>query len=616
MPFDLEAARKAGKTDQEIAAYLSGQSGFDYEAATKAGKTPTEIAQYLATTERPSLKTSFSDRPHYGAQAVENFPSSFLKLMKNIVTPVAHDVGAAAKGLATGKPQSSDVLGAIATPLLGLQQKMFPSLAKIQQDRGTPNAAPVIDKLAEPITKSIQDPAGVPKRLAEFSSKDPAQALMNLSMLLTGVGKATGSKALGETATALDPVNMAAKATGAIAKPLGSLGRSALGFTTGKRSPIVNQLYATLKAGGDQADTARKYLRGKLEAEDAIGEYKGALKAIRDDQLTNYQAKLKELDANPTAAIDMTDLHNALTKKLYDYDVRIGKKGQLDFSRSKAFAANAQGQQDVKMITDIIRGWGKKKGDNTPFMLDTLRGILQDFYSPSGKSREFATALKNIVKDKVEEKVPGYKKTMLEPYEKRQELFEDSKKLFSIKNPNDRRVNADLVLKKLQRAMTEDPEYARDFIGKIEAESGKSIKSMIAAYSMAPSLPGGIVGRGMLGGSLYEMARHGIAKFDPHLAIMVGMASPRAVGEFLNVAAKVTRGAGKAAELAKTTTVGRQAMAQVGALSSLLNQYEQSKPQDREKLYRDISKQIRQLPKDERREAAKRFSEINDELGF
>jgi hypothetical protein len=87
------------------------------------------------------------------------------------------------------------------------------------------------------------------------------------------------------------------------------------------------------------------------------------------------------------------------------------------------------------------------------------------------------------------------------------------------------------------------------------------------------------------------------------------------VGEFLNVAAKVTRGAGSVSKLAKATTTGRQLLTQTGALSDLLDKYETSKPgNDREKLYKDISKQVRQLPKDQRREAAKRFYSINDNL--
>lgn len=53
MPFDISAARQAGKTDIQIALYLGQELGFDVDAAMKAGKSPTEIAEYLSTNERP-----------------------------------------------------------------------------------------------------------------------------------------------------------------------------------------------------------------------------------------------------------------------------------------------------------------------------------------------------------------------------------------------------------------------------------------------------------------------------------------------------------------------------------------------------------------------------------
>lgn len=54
MRFNLSAARKAGKTDSEIADYLGKEFGFDVAAARGAGKTDTEIAEYLSTKTKPS----------------------------------------------------------------------------------------------------------------------------------------------------------------------------------------------------------------------------------------------------------------------------------------------------------------------------------------------------------------------------------------------------------------------------------------------------------------------------------------------------------------------------------------------------------------------------------
>ena len=53
MPFDVEAAKQAGKTDEQIANYLGSQLGFDVGSALKAGKTHAQVAQYLSTHERP-----------------------------------------------------------------------------------------------------------------------------------------------------------------------------------------------------------------------------------------------------------------------------------------------------------------------------------------------------------------------------------------------------------------------------------------------------------------------------------------------------------------------------------------------------------------------------------
>lgn len=58
MAFNLDAARKANKSDTEIANYLGSQFGFNVDAARKAGKTDTQIAEYLAANERPKEKSA------------------------------------------------------------------------------------------------------------------------------------------------------------------------------------------------------------------------------------------------------------------------------------------------------------------------------------------------------------------------------------------------------------------------------------------------------------------------------------------------------------------------------------------------------------------------------
>lgn len=62
MAYDIEAARRAGKTDDEIAGYLSSTLGFDLDSAQKSGKTTTEVADYLSTHEKPPSLLSEEQR--------------------------------------------------------------------------------------------------------------------------------------------------------------------------------------------------------------------------------------------------------------------------------------------------------------------------------------------------------------------------------------------------------------------------------------------------------------------------------------------------------------------------------------------------------------------------
>ena len=517
----------------------------------------------LGTVQAPTQRTQKDILNRPGVQMVENLPKSLVSLVTEKLYPAIRHPLQTAEGLGTigagGIEKLSDLFGQ------GLE-KVIPGFQKAQPGPDVP----AFEQVVKPITESFRNPSGIPLRALNYAEQDPAMALMNTSMFTKGLGGLAGkmgatdaAAGIGKVAEAMDPINAMMKTGSAAIGGMGKVGREALGFTTGQKGAGINQVYGALKQGGDPAATALQYARGKLQSEDVVAEYKGALQSIRNDQMNDYQTRLKALEADTATHVDMMPIRNQLTKRLYDYGVRVGQKGKLDFSRSKAFAADTQGQADITKITQIIREWGSKPGDTSPFMMDTLKGIMHDFYSPSGKAREFVADIEGTVKDKIIEKVPEYK-TMLKNYQTRAEIFEDSKRMLGMKSATDRKANADLLLKRLQTTMREDPEYRRDFINKLEQESGRDIKTIIASYSMSGMFPSGIVGRGMAGGSLYEIARHGL-DFDPHLAIMLSMASPRAVFEFLNVMAKTTRAAGAVKGGIEATTTARQAATQAGA---------------------------------------------------
>lgn len=54
--FDLEAARKAGASDSQIADFLASKRGFDLEAARKAGASDSHIADFLSSVSQDSAQ--------------------------------------------------------------------------------------------------------------------------------------------------------------------------------------------------------------------------------------------------------------------------------------------------------------------------------------------------------------------------------------------------------------------------------------------------------------------------------------------------------------------------------------------------------------------------------
>lgn len=71
MAFDIDAARRDGKTDAQIADYLGNSLGFDTASARKDGKTDTEIANYLAKNSSPPPPQGASGRDAPGTAGLK-----------------------------------------------------------------------------------------------------------------------------------------------------------------------------------------------------------------------------------------------------------------------------------------------------------------------------------------------------------------------------------------------------------------------------------------------------------------------------------------------------------------------------------------------------------------
>lgn len=404
--------------------------------------------------------------------------------------PIIHGLGAAGgAALGTG---ASPALGP-AGPVLGgaggyaVAKNLTDALASLLGHRGSESASIATDMATE--LKEL------PKELA------------------TGANMEMGGQIAGAAAP------YAVKGIEAGARGIGKAAQALIGATTGVGSGAVKQ---ALK-GGDAFTNA---LRGKVSEEQIAKTFQDAVKMLVQRRGAAYQAQLGKI-GRITDPIDITPLRNELTNQLYAFNVRATKGGTLDFTRS---AINKSAQKDVDEIVEIIRGWGTKKNDNTPIMLDTLKRRLDDFYSDSSQVRAMVTGLKKTVRGLIEKKVPEYA-TMTKDYAQATSLIQDIEKVFTGKRGEFgfSQIASDKALRRLTQSMKESYGLRQEMIQILGEKTGQDLMGEVAGYTMSEAVPRGLLGRLFGMGGLY------VAAMNPKYWPVLAASSPRVVGEFLNV---------------------------------------------------------------------------------
>lgn len=85
MPFDIEGARKAGYSDQEIADHLAEQNKFDAAGARKAGYSDADILGHLSATQPPKPERGIS-LPYIGRPSLVGMVKGLLEAGKSAAT--------------------------------------------------------------------------------------------------------------------------------------------------------------------------------------------------------------------------------------------------------------------------------------------------------------------------------------------------------------------------------------------------------------------------------------------------------------------------------------------------------------------------------------------------
>lgn len=304
-----------------------------------------------------------------------------------------------------------------------------------------------------------------------------------------------------------------------VGRGVGKVAREVLGRTTGAGEGAITEAFR----GGK---SFREALRGRVSQEEILEKAIGALETVRADRSTNYISRLEEL-GKIKKSINIQPVHDKLRQLLRSFNIKETKEG-LEFSRS---TLNKTAQKDVSEILEIVKSWGKKAGDRTPAGLDILKRRLDDFYSESKNSRAIVTALRNEVKNQLVKEVPEYA-VMTGEYSKATALIKEIERALSL----GKKSAADTAVRKLNSAMRENFGFRRTLLEQLSAQGEVSnLPEEIAGEALKNIMPRGLSGLGSIG-----VAGVGLYS-DPRLLPLLTLASPRLVGEFVNLLGSTSR---------------------------------------------------------------------------
>lgn len=225
--FDIEGAKKAGYSDEEIASYLGPERGFNVGAARQAGYTGPEILEFLTKGENRTWGEFGKDMAVKAGQGVIGLGQSVVGLGSIVSGGL---VGKAMQGIGYEPKQATEMLGAMSSEK---QKRMEQDIQRSGDGKG------FIDGFVDTIGTVAQNPSSIPGFVVE-----------SLPSMLAADG---GARALAERIYSRAATAAAAAGPEAAA----AAGRAAVEAATGSLKWAAASGEGAL-TGGQIADQARE----------------------------------------------------------------------------------------------------------------------------------------------------------------------------------------------------------------------------------------------------------------------------------------------------------------------------------------------------------------------
>jgi hypothetical protein len=317
----------------------------------------------------------------------------------------------------------------------------------------------------------------------------------------------------------------------------GELAGPALAMAGRPIANLAGRMMPKAKAALGGSDEFINAMRGKVSSDQIADIAQGGILNIKNARGAAYREGLKNLDDTTTISRELIDNSLADAMGKYGVTIKAGKNGKEIIDVSQA-AVGPSGERTLRKAVELVRGWD----DTTPLGLDTLKKKLGAFYSEGSSASPFVLELKQGVTKTLLDNVPEYA-SMTKGYKEASDILKQMRTVVS------KSQDADVVVKKLMKAMDSDSETKQMLISELTKQTGTDLEKMAAGYAMknwAPKILKSPIGQGMAGATGIGTLFAGVS---PAYVAAIGAASPRLRGELLLKLGQAARGVNKEAAL-------------------------------------------------------------------
>jgi hypothetical protein len=367
--------------------------------------------------------------------------------------------------------------------------------------------------------KYTKDRLGSWENIKNTMATDPVGFAADLSVPLTmGGSLATRLPGIaGKAGAVVEGVGRAADPISAVSAIAGTVSPPALGFTTGAGNSPVREAARVAKEGTPKARADfLGNMRGTADPTDVLAVARENLDQMRQQRGEAYRAEMTRLGADQTPL----QFHPIASSWL-----TLRQSFETPSGLSKASASTRRTLDDIEAA---LAEWEASPQDHTVTGLDALKQRVQDLYPEAEKNSQgqrAVTTMVNSIKGVIEQQAPQYKDVMA-AYETESRSIREIEKALSLGDE----ASVDTAMRKLQSVMRNNVQtnygQRENLVKELERKGGREIMPSLAGQSLNAWVPRNLAAQ--LGTTGIASV---VAAMRPKLLPILGLTSPRAVGE-------------------------------------------------------------------------------------